>query len=251
MFHDYFYVVARHYLYGSHSAVRSQIPDIVIITYKNASEVVGKPGNFSGMHPGLVGISSLHTFFRHILKNEYNRDRMMKIGHINKQYFRKEWYNVCMQSLFQPSAYLNYYLQPYYERMKNHVVIGIHIRQGGVLLNWKDSVFRISMNGLYKAFKEIDHILRRHLDALLFVASDSKEFVSSIIQKYGSRVFGVDRLNAAHVGKRPSEEGLLRASMELVILSKCDYLFLTAGSGFSHCGENMNPKVDNPYWIRF
>lgn len=251
MFHAYFKTIARHYLFGSHSAVRSQISDIVEITYKNAAEIIAKPGNFSNMHPDLVGISSLHTFYWHILNNKENRNRMMKISHTEKQYFRKEWYNVCMQSLFKPSAYLNYYLQPYYEKMKNHVVIGIHLRQGGVLLNWKDSEFRISINGLLIAFKKIDSILRKHPSALLFVASDSKELVSSIIQRYGNRVFGVDGLNAAHVGKRPTEEGLLRASMELVLLSKCDYLFLTAGSGFSRCGDNLNPKVDNPYWIRF
>lgn len=197
----------------------------------------------------MVGIVSLNTFYRDILKNKRNRNILNERSRIRGDYYFFEWYKVCMQSMFQPSEYLIHYLEPYYQKMKNHKVIGMHIRQGGNLINWKDSQFHITEADIIGAFPHIDKIIRKNPDALIFVASDSKELISLVIHHYGKRVFGVDRYEATHVGKHPTMEGLLRVSMELVLLSKCDYLFLTAHSGMSDCGYRLNSKVNEVVYL--
>lgn len=216
---------------------------------KNITEGITSQHNFSRIHPDLVGIASLHSFHQKLLSHPRNLRRMNRICHTNQYYLMYQWNSICMQSMFQPAKYLLHHLQPYYKRIQGKVVIGIHIRQGGETESWKDPLFNIHKKNITKSFPIIDSIIQKKRRVEIFVVSDQNDLVLLYAQRYGSRVFGVDGFRASHVGKHPTTEGLIRIAMELDLLSKCDYLFLTSHSGISDCARRMNSKAKRIFYL--
>ena len=78
---------------------------------------VNRNGDFNTLYSGSFAISSLHTYVKQLLHIRNNRNDYMKIvgPSLNETEAEDSWYNMCMQSLFQPSDYLKHYLNPYLE----------------------------------------------------------------------------------------------------------------------------------------
>ena len=191
---------------------------------------VNRNGDFNTLYGGSFAISSLHSYVKQLLHIRNNRNDYMKfVGpSLNETEAEDSWYNMCMQSLFQPSDYLKHYLDPYLEVFSRHTVLGIHIRSGSSA-NWRDPDFHITKEIIEMEFDRINEIL------------------TVIKSRFGDIVFSVSGLDKQHVGKFSTQSGLLRAVMELHLLGQCDYLLLTKPSGFGDCGRRLNAK-NPPFW---
>ena len=209
---------------------------------------VNRNGDFNTLYSGSFAISSLHTYVKQLLHIRNNRNDYMKIvgPSLNETEAEDSGYNMCMQSLFQPSDYLKHYLNPYLEVFSRHTVLGIHIRSGSSA-NWRDPDFHITKEIIEMEFDRINEILTKSKDPLIFLASDSDELQQVIKSRFGDIVFSVSSLDKQHVGKFSTQSGLLRAVMELHLLGQCDYLLLTKPSGFGDCGRRLNAK-NPPFW---
>ena len=75
---------------------------------------------------------------------------------------------------------------------------------------------------------------------LMFLAGDSEEFDSVMEREFPGRVLRVQKLELKNVGRNPSESALMRAVIELHLLSLCNHLVVTPNSRFSTVAVGLN-----------
>lgn len=204
-----------------------------------------KDGDLNVLYPGSLVIASLHMFTKRVLRVDSFYQRLASLQEgipYAEKVLNSNWYNVCTQSLFQPSAYTMQFIKPYLDLFKGHRVLGVHVRSGGYA-NWEDgSYFKVTPQVVKKQSRKIHDLLAKSSKSLLFLSTDSDVIEAAIRKRFASRLITVTSLPRAHVGKDPTEEGLLRSIVDLYLLGQCDDLLLTRRSGFSAMALALNGK---------
>lgn len=178
-----------------------------------------------------------HRVFGHIMLHDRgNKALASKIG---LSYVTPgEWYDMCIPNLFQPTYVLRELLQPYEQKLLGKFVVGVHIRRAGKLAEWRDGVSYLSDRNLLRMKKYVEKIARRHPNLGIFIASDSLQVIKQF-QSWFDIVVTTNDYALEHVGRNPSYSGLIRSSLDLMLLSQSDVLLLTKNSQFSSVSHHL------------
>lgn len=202
-------------------------------------------GDLNAAYPGSLVICSLHTFAKYLFRSKGVVQRMASFQEglpYAEKVMEPNWYSVCARGLFQPSAYLQRFIDPYLQLFKGHRVLGVHVRSGGQA-KWKDAgYFKLTPYMVKRHSRKIHDLMRDSRLDLLFLSTDSDLIESQLRQRFGSVMITVKSFPREHVGKDPTESGLIRSLLDLFLLGQCDELLLTKRSGFSQTALALNGK---------
>ena len=160
----------------------------------------------------------------------------------------KSWYPICLRSVFQPSAFMRTYLDPFLEVFRSHFMIGLHCRMIGeisVLDESSSSTSHLTLSQVEGKREEIAKLMNENSTALIFLSTDSRLVEAEIVRWFPGKVKTSGELPRMHTGVRTTEAGLMRAYLDVQLLASCDILFLTQKSGISRLSKLMNMKVPN------
>lgn len=182
-------------------------------------------------------------FAKNILTSPLYQDSIFDVfGISNSSTFGVyDWMSICVPSLLQPSKYLTELLFPFSSMFDNRVVIGIHI-SSGIVGNVTVQRGQNIMNAtrVRATFPRISRLLKKNKDSLLFVTSDSPSYISLVKEQFKRRAFSTGIIESRYEGFDPFELRTVHEIMDLQLLSLCDYLFVSPGSGFSKLAISMN-----------
>lgn len=223
---------------------------VTLIDYTNRIAIPGVTSNslFNYYYPGRVVFNSSSSLLRFLTTHRSFDEFVKRLNEPSNSTLplsTKNWYPICLRSMFQPSEFLLSFLDPFLMLFKDHFMIGMHIRMSGHLSAWADKVAEMTTDRVKYQFLRVDHFIREHPDALIFLSTDSRQIEKNMTDLYPGIVKTVGDLPRMHTGRITTEAGLMRAYLELFLLSKCDALFLTPGSALSRASRLMNMKAPN------
>ena len=165
------------------------------------------------------------------------------------------YYGRCIKSLFHPSPQLQPILDHYEKLLGDGLRIGIHIRMGNGMSDWKDShtfLDHSKVNQLIHRLREMIQSIERKYPELpihIFLSTDSSTEEEIMKNAFPSYIVTTDGLRS-HVGgiynSHFDDLSIQKAILDQMLLGKCDLLFLTMRSGFSRIGLYYAPE-GTPY----
>lgn len=121
------------------------------------------------------------------------------------------------------------------EKEMNHPLIGLQIRTGSGLADFKDSASYMTMDRMSHVNSLIESIIRNGLsNSTIFLSTDSNA-VQEYMKNTTYNVVTADVYQIGHTARgRPGYDDsfIKRAVIDLYLLSRCDYLIVTKGSSF-------------------
>lgn len=201
--------------------------------------------------------STLHVTADRFFKERGNRDIMERLGVIRYKNSpapegRSELYSMvdmyygrCIKSVFHPSPQIQTLLEQYEEKLGNGLRIGVHIRMGNGMSDWKDSHTFLDHSKVSKFIRKLKDFITgiegKHpeLPIKVFVSTDSSTEEATMKRAFAKYIVMTEGIRS-HVGGVYSthfdELSIQKAVLDQMLLGKCDYLFLTRRSGFSRIG---------------
>ena len=123
------------------------------------------------------------------------------------------------------------------EKEMNHPLIGLQIRTGSGLTDFKDSASYMTMDGINHVNSIIESIIRNGLsNSTIFLSTDSNA-VQEYMKNTTYNVVTADVYQIGHTARgRPGYDDsfIKRAVIDLYLLSRCNYLIMTKGSSFGN-----------------
>ena len=95
----------------------------------------------------------------------------------------------------------------------------------------------------------MESILDEKPNSLLFLATDSPWIEREMDERFGNQLLFVGNLPRTHTGTFTNEAGLMRSYTELVLLSKCDVLFLSTKSSYSRLANSIKKETAQVYFF--
>ena len=150
--------------------------------------------------------------------------------------------------MFQASSYLKRIAQPLTLQLAKQTSIGLHVRTDASFSDFpaEGNLRGNSGNGGVVTKESMEKMLPRLRELmgksgnLMFLTGDSEMFDAMLEGEFPGRVLRIRNLALQHVGRDPSESSLMRAVMELHLLSLCNHLVMTANSRFSTVAVGLN-----------
>lgn len=211
--------------------------------------------------------STLHVTADRFFREKGNRDVMERLGVIRYKNSpapegRSELYNMvdvyygrCVKSLFHPSAALESVLKQYEEKLGNGLRIGVHIRMGNGMSDWKDSHTFLDHSAVAKFVRRLKDMILDiekkypELPIKIFLSTDSSTEEATMKKNFPKYIVTTEGMRS-HVGgiyfTSFDDLSIQKAVLDQMLLGKCDYLFLTKRSGFSRIGLYYAPE-GTPY----
>lgn len=229
----------------------------LIATGRDKRDPFSNPISRFGVN-GPVLITTLHVMADRILHNEPKTSRFVEMGLIKRRSGipkgRAEfytlvdvYYNRCVRSLFKPSSFLQELLNSYETQLGQGLRIGVHIRMGQGHSDWKDSRPFLNQNQVGSFIEKLHQFVNNKMKRLqnknsvkIFLSTDSTQEEKLMRRQFPGMIVTTSTLKRSHVGgiyhARVEEESVLKAVLDVMLLGKCDFLFLTPRSGFSKIG---------------
>ena len=211
--------------------------------------------------------STLHVTADRVFRNKGNRGIMANLGMITSKSSsapagRSELYNMvdvyynrCIRSLFHPSPRMELLLAKYEAMLGEGVRIGVHIRMGKGMSDWKDShtfLSHVQIVSLIDRLKTMVHSINARYPGLsvkIFLSTDSTKEEKIMRKALGDLIVTTEGLRS-HVGgifyTKFDDTSIQKAVLDQMLLGRCDFLFLTMKSGFSRIGLYYAPE-GTPY----
>lgn len=147
--------------------------------------------------------------------------------------------------MFQPSSYLKRIAAPISSLLSKTTSVGVHIRSDP---SFADSAAKTHDRGTGEVVsrESVEKMLPRLRELmgdrgnLMFLTGDSEAFDSLMESEFPGRVVRIQKLALQNVGRNPGESALMRAVMELHLLSMCNHLVVTPNSRFSKVAVSLN-----------
>lgn len=203
-------------------------------------------------------VNSLHVMADRIVGRKVNLDFMKQAGLIRSSLSLPEnrmqlyaivdlYYNRCVHSLFQPTPRIQAYVEEYERELGEGVRIGVHIRMGSGYSDWNDSRPFMTMKRVEELMNALEGFIRqqrkKHGEAVpvrIFVSTDSSEIEKMMRKRFPKLVVTTRKLKRSHVGGVKStkydDSSVVKAILDVMLLGKCEFLFLTKRSGYSKIG---------------
>ena len=151
-----------------------------------------------------------------------------------------DWLGVCATSMLQPSKYLSTLLNKWMYRFKQHTVLGVQI---SVARAAHDAEAKISESRLDVLYAWIDKFMNAASKPMIFVTSDSKEYVEMVLERYNGHCLTSKTQFQTQPGFTPLQAKYYHDIIDLYMLSRCHELVVTTGSHFGQLAVSMNPRL--------
>ena len=206
---------------------------------------------FNSLYKDVVVIESATTFLRPIFRVKSVRHfaRTVIMPNANASVARGSWYRTCFHGLFQPSAFTAEFIEPWVHAFEGHFMVGAHIRLAGNLTTWREKAAALTLSQVEAQFDVMESILDEKPNSLLFLATDSPWIEREMEERFGNQLLFVGNLPRTHTGTFTNEAGLMRSYTELVLLSKCDVLFLSTKSSYSRLANAIKKETAQVYFF--
>ena len=206
---------------------------------------------FNSLYKDVVVIESATTFLRPIfrLKSVRHFARTVIMPNANGSVARGSWYRTCFHGLFQPSAFTAEFIEPWVHAFEGHFMVGAHIRLAGNLTTWREKAAALTLSQVEAQFDAMESILDENPNSLLFLTTDSPWIEREMEERFGNQLLFVGNLPRTHTGTFTNEAGLMRSYTELVLLSKCDVLFLSTKSSYSRLANSIKKETAQVYFF--
>ena len=206
---------------------------------------------FNSLYKDVVVIESATTFLRPIFRVKSVRHfaRTVIMPNANASVARGSWYRTCFHGLFQPSAFTAEFIEPWVHAFEGHFMVGAHIRLAGNLTTWREKAAALTLSQVEAQFDAMESILDEKPNSLLFLATDSPWIEREMEERFGNQLLFVGNLPRTHTGTFTNEAGLMRSYTELVLLSKCDVLFLSTKSSYSRLANSIKKETARVYFF--
>ena len=203
-------------------------------------------------------MQTLHVTADRFLGRRYNSFFMEKIGLLRSRMMMSEdrsqlyatvdlFYNRCVHTLFPPTPFLESYVRRYEQQLGNGVRIGVHLRMGAGKSDWTDSReflttkrFNAFIGTLKTLIKKQQKKNGSNIPICIFLSTDSSAMERTMLQMFPDYLVTTKEFKRSHVGGVKAttydSNSVLKAVLDVMLLGKCDYLFLTRRSGFSKLG---------------
>ena len=207
---------------------------------------------------GAVLMQTLHVTADRFLGRRYNSYFMERIGLLKNRMMMSEdrsqlyatvdlYYNRCVHGLFAPTPFVDTYLKQYEQQLGNGIRIGVHLRMGAGKSDWTDSRqfltpkrFDTFIGMLKTLIKEQQKKHGSDVPIRIFLSTDSSTMERTMQQMFPELIVTTKGFKRSHVGgvkaTKYGSDSILKAVLDVMLLGKCDYLFLTRRSGFSKIG---------------
>ena len=206
---------------------------------------------FNSLYKDVVVIESATTFLRPIFRVKSVRHfaRTVIMQSANASMARSSWYRTCFHGLFQPCAFTAEFIEPWVHAFEGHFMVGAHIRLAGNLTTWREKAAALTLSQVEAQFDAMESILDEKPNSLLFLATDSPWIEREMEERFGNQLLFVGNLPRTHTGTFTNEAGLMRSYTELVLLSKCDVLFLSTKSSYSRLANFIKKETAQVYFF--
>ena len=236
------------------SSVTSVVNDSTIhLEYTSRAMIPGITDStpFNSLYKDVVVIESATTFLRPIFRVKSVRHfaRTVIMPNANASVARGSWYRTCFHGLFQPSAFTAEFIEPWVHAFEGHFMVGAHIRLAGNLTTWREKAAALTLSQVEAQFDVMESILDEKPNSLLFLATDSPWIEKEMEERFGNQLLFVGNLPRTHTGTFTNEAGLMRSYTELVLLSKCDVLFLSTKSSYSRLANFIKKETAQVYFF--
>lgn len=156
------------------------------------------------------------------------------------------FYSRCVRTLFPPNRRVRALLEKFEPMLGDGIRIGVHLRMGEGHSDWTDSrpflTEKRVENGLVLITSFIEKQRKKHgnVPVKIFLSTDSSEMERKMQRAFPGMIVTTKGFRRSHVGgvraTRYNEDSIMKAILDVMLLGKCDYLFLTTRSGFSKIG---------------
>ena len=182
------------------------------------------------------------------LYTEHNRRLLIENGVMKAHETWQEYRRMILRTLLRPKKEVRNAIREMNSIVHQRVFsIGVHIRTGGLLANDCERVSMIDSKALEAIPKRINALCKKLTknpkDAVVFVSSDSDKAIAYLKkQLYPDYiVVGSTKYARGHTTyARVSIDKVKGALLDVFVLSDCDALLTTKGSGFSTIARDMS-----------
>ena len=239
-----------------HAPPSFKSPYAVIITGQEPKDYASRIATLKSVG-GSIQLNTLHVLADRFFRNGRANDLLADLGLLFSRFERgvrgrelygtvDRYYGRCVKSLFQPSAQVRAWLEKFEKELGEGVRIGVHIRMGQGKSDWTDSrpfLEQKHVDAFIKRLKKFVAYQRRShkgKGVKIFLSTDSSEEEALMRRSFPGMVVTTKGFQRSHVGgvraAKVTQEAVMKAVLDQMLLGKCDYLFLTRMSGFSKMG---------------
>lgn len=156
------------------------------------------------------------------------------------------FYSRCVRTLFPPSRRVRTLLERFEPMLGDGIRVGVHLRMGEGHSDWTDSRPFLTPQRVDDGIVQITDFIakqrkkRGNVPVKIFLSTDSSEMERKVRHAFPGMVVTTQGFRRSHVGgvraARYNEDSIMKAILDVMLLGKCDFLFLTKRSGFSKIG---------------
>lgn len=235
----------EHIILNYAKQLRPRFVSSIHITESTPVPGVTASGDFNALYKGPTSLSASTPFSSTLLSLPSLSKPIAQVLGASPKPTAEAWYASCLPSMFQPSSYLKRIAAPLSGLLAKATSVGVHIRAQP---SFADSAAKTHARGTGDVVtpQSVEKMLPRLRELmgdrgnLMFLAGDSEEFDAMMEKEFPGRVLRVQKLALKNVGRDPSESALMRAVIELHLLSLCNHLVVTPNSRFSTVAVGLN-----------
>ena len=180
--------------------------------------------------------------------NEHNRRLLIESGIMTANETWEEYRRMILRTLLRPNKEVRNAIRDMNGIVHQRIFsIGVHIRTGGLLANDCEGVSMIDNKTLETVPNRIDALRERLTDkpkdVVVFVSSDSDRAIAYLKRHLHPdyRIVTSSKYARGHTtNARISTDKVKGALLDVFVLSDCDALLTTKGSGFSGIANDMS-----------
>ena len=158
------------------------------------------------------------------------------------------------REVMRPQAWVEARVNEVLDPIRQYFLFGMHIRMGNAAGAFKDSHTFLLLNEIWRYPNAIERVIReRNMDiknTRWVLCTDSDKAEEELRNKYGELIVTSQDFRRGHskTGAK-DDDGFSRAVIDMVLLSKCDFLVLTRHSTYSAIAGQLIKNPDETIFM--
>ena len=225
--------------------------------------------------PGLI-VTGFLSYLKLIIRHDHYIPKLARMGFIDPKHvnasvptafdslsreFDAYYEQLAMEAsrtfwreVMRPQAWVEARVNEVLDPIRKYFLFGMHIRMGNAGGSFKDSHTFLLLNEIWKYPNAIERVIReRNMDirnTRWILCTDSDKAEEELRNKYGELIVTSQDFRRGHskTGAK-DDDGFSRAVIDMVLLSKCDFLVLTRHSTYSAIAGQLIKNTDETIFM--
>ena len=207
--------------------------------------------------PGVI-VTGFLGFLHLIIRHDNYTEKLVRMGFVQRQHvldstalatmpskqleryytdLAMEASRVFLREVMKPQPWVAAIVESVLQGTRDKYRVGFHIRMGNSGSAFKDSHVFLTKPAIWSFAERGEHVMkaagRTQKDTVWVLSTDSNIAEETLRQKYGNMILTASGYHRGHSKTGAKDpEGFTRAVIDLLLLSRCDYLVLTSHSTF-------------------